>query len=89
MRHRHPPETEARVTELWGAGLSVRQIAEDTGLTRDTVDHLRARMKLPLRIVHRKPPVLTVFNVAAPIRIDAGREPLPPMHPISWGAIQP
>ena len=99
MKHRHKPETEAKVTELWGQGLTVRQIGEATGLTMDSVDHLRARLKLPLRFIRRKPDpdgayihrsveqLSEPFRVATRERLVAGAEPLPPMHPISWGAI--
>jgi len=92
MKHRHTPETEARITALWNEGLTVRQIGEAIGLTMDAVDHLRARLRLPLRIVRRKPEPcemieITPLRIAVPERITAGPEPLPPMHPISWGAI--
>lgn len=99
MKHRHTPQTEARVTELWNEGLTVRQIGEAIGLTMDAVDHLRARLKLPLRFVRRKPDpcgayiqrsveqLPVPFRVAVPERLVAGPEPLSPMHPISWGAI--
>ena len=99
MKHRHTPETEAKITALWDEGLTVRQIGAATGLTMDAVDHLRARLKLPLRIIRRKPDpdgpyihrsieqLSVPFRVAVQERLVAGAEPLRPMHPISWGAI--
>ena len=92
MKHRHTPETEAKITALWDEGLTVRKIGEATGLTMDAVDHLRARLRLPLRIIRRKPEPCEMiekapFRIAVPERITAGPEPLPPMHHISWGAI--
>lgn len=99
MSHRHSDEVCAKFIELWNQGISYREINRRIGLRANSVEHLRERLGLTPRHRHPRVSVPTAyyqrsieqlpvpFRVAVPERLIAGAEPLPPMHPISWGAI--
>ena len=46
---KHPPETRARVSELWAAGATINAMATELGITRNAVVSLVHRMMLPVR----------------------------------------
>lgn len=86
-------ELNVRLAEFWDAGLSMSAIGERLHLCKNTVVSKVHRLGLPSRpspIRPRKDAPSRYFKtpfVMHAVRAEAGHEPLPPMHPISWGAI--
>lgn len=87
------PEFNAKLTELWDAGLSMSAIGERMHLGKNSVVGKVHRLGLPPRPSPIRPRkeipdqrFKTPFCMHE-LRAEAGHEPLPPMHPISWGAI--
>lgn len=91
-------EQRENIARLWREGLSTAKIGERLGISKSAVCGLRQRMNLPTRgspilyaplpttVKSHKSVLLQLGDLDA-IRVDAGSDPLPPMHPISWGAI--
>jgi len=69
---RVPDDVRDKVLHLWRVGVSLRQAAAEVGLHRRTVNNIIDKYGASL---------------IDPERIAAGAEPLPPGHPISWGAL--
>jgi len=77
------------VTKLWNEGLSTAEIGRRLGVTKNQVIGRAHRLHLtprPSPLRHRAEPAEPRFMIHE-ARIASGRDPLPPMHPISWGAI--
>lgn len=84
---KYPESVRKEVARMWLAGVSGSKIAESLRLANKHVVHdLRRSMRLP----PRGQPVQLSGIVPGRVlseRETYGNEPLPPMHPISWGAI--
>jgi hypothetical protein len=86
-------EFNAKLAELWDAGLSMSAIGERMHLCKNTVVSKVHRLGLSPRPSPIRPRqegrnrrIKTPFFMHED-RAGAGHEPLPPMHAISWGAI--
>lgn len=82
------------LTRLWDEGLTTAEIGRQLGIKKNAVIGKAHRMGLPARpspiLPPRETPRQSAFQVRLCLHDDraiAGPEALPPMHPISWGAI--
>lgn len=97
--YRHSDKIREGMIRLHATGMKFSAIAAELGITHNAVCGLRRRLNL--QPIKRQPKLVTAnawskrrpedlppsVRIAVRERIMAGAEPLPPMHPISWGAI--
>jgi hypothetical protein len=88
-----------QIAALAMAGSSISEIQAKTNISYASAASYRLRLGLSKRkerdwskckaAIRELPPERrpAPFRVAMPDRLAAGSDPLPPMHPISWGAI--
>lgn len=82
----------AALGELWHEGISTAEIGRRLKISKNAVIGKAHRWGLPARPSPIRPALPDIPRIKTPFlvhdaRATEGWEPLPPMHPISWGAI--
>jgi hypothetical protein len=78
------PGRKERLVELLAAGLTYREVGRKLGISRDAVDKKAWRMGLRCKLPSLRKAAIVE---RPPMREPGHLEPLPPGHPITWGAI--